>query len=156
MGSRPSWRRPPDWLQPGAGLAALELVASEDPDLLPFVVEALAASPARSVVLELAKLFDVRQPGELAARATRAASQLDRLEKNASRRWTDPREFLGPQALPAALLSRFAAARAARWQRRARPRLPELVRLDRRLRVAAGKERAAALVRDFLTDPPGK
>ncbi len=42
MGTQPSWR-----LRPCAGLAALELVASEDPSLLPFPVEGLADSLAR-------------------------------------------------------------------------------------------------------------
>ncbi len=154
MGTRNRWRRPPDWLQPGRGLAVLELVASELPDLLPFVVGTMEASPARSEVLALVKLFDVKRPRDVAARAGRAAFQLDRLERNARRKWTHPREFLGADGLPASILSRFAQARAARWERRGWPRSSELVRLDRRLREAAGKERATAMVREFLSDPP--
>ncbi len=150
----PRWRGRREWLQPGAALAALELVASEDPALLPFVVEGLAASPAREMVLELVELFGVRRPAELVERAAKAAAQLDRLELLARRRWSTPRELIGPGAFPASILSRFAEVRADRWRRIGRERRPELVRVDRRLRSAAGKERAAELVREFLTDPP--
>ncbi len=153
MGS-PRWRERREWVQPGAGLAALELVASEYPELLPFVVEGLAASPARREVLELVEVFGVRRPAELVEHGAAAAAQLDRLELLARRRWSTPRELIGANALSASVLSRFADARAERWRRRGRQRRPELVRIDRRLRAAAGKERAAAMVREFLSDSP--
>ncbi len=154
MGTRPAWRRPPDWLQPGAGLAALEVVASEHPQTLAFLVESLAASPARLEVLELLEVFGVQRPAGLAAKAARAAAQLDRLELLAGRRWEEPRQCIGEGALPASILSRFADARALRWAASGRQRPPALVRVNRRLRAAARKERAAALVQKFLSDPP--
>ncbi len=154
MGSRPLWRRPR--VEPGGVLSLLELVASEYPGLLRFTIESLEASPARLALLELVKVFEVERPAELIERTERAAVQLDRLELNAKRKWIDPAEYFGGDALPAEALSQFAEARATRWQLHGRRRPPELVRVNRLLRDAASREGAADLVRVFLADPPRK
>ncbi len=155
MGSRPQWRRPR--VEPGGTLALLELVASESPHLVRFTVETLADSPARVVLLELVKLFGIKQPAELIGRLPQASAQLDRLEIHA-KGWRVPRDLFGEDALPAAVLSSFAEARANRGRRQGRRRPPELMRVDRLLRMAAERERSADLVGKYLEAPqsPGK
>ncbi len=150
MGSRPLWRRQVG--SPEEVLALLELVASEQPTLLGFVVEALASSPARPAVLEMASFFKVEGPVALAGAVATVAGQLDQIERQPQRRWTTPRDLFGDSAASAIVLERFSQARAVRW-RGIRPgirRSPRLVRADRRIKDAAGHERAAALVAEFL------
>ncbi len=149
MGARPQWRRPK--AEPGAVLALLEVVASESPDILPFAVESLAASPARLALLGVVEVLDVAHLAELVERTARAVGQLDRLEVHP--RWTNPDDVFGADALPAAVLSRLADVRAGRLRGRLKP---ATLRVQRRLRAAASRERAAALVHDFLSEPPRK
>ncbi len=134
--------------QTGAALALLEAVASESPDLLRFVVESLAASPARPALLETVKLFGVEHEGHLIRHAEVAAKQLDRLE--AQTKWKEPTDVLGDVSLSTRVLERFAAARAHRWSlREAVP--PALLRVHRLLTIAVRKENAAAMVLDCLS-----
>ncbi len=126
---------------PAVMLSVLELVASEYPGVLPFVVENLASSPARSVLMELASLFKVGSPAELAAVAVTAAQQLDRLER---KRWTEPRDVFGEVALSSRALEAFAKRRVERFENLLGTVPPGLVRLDRKLKDAAGRARAAA------------
>ncbi len=134
---------------PGDLLSVLEVVASEHPRVVPAVVRSLARSPARSALLELLSLFQVKAPEEIAGAAVSVARQLDRLERHP--RWTEPREVLGDTAVSAIVLDAFARHRADRW-RSTRGEIPPplLVRTNRRLRNAAGLERARALVHGFL------
>ena len=153
MGARHRWRRPK--VEPGATMALVELVASEYPELLRFVVDSLAGSEARLALLEVVKAFDAENPIELVQLASTAAAQLDRLEMHAIRkRWKDPAYF--GDSLPAEILERFARARINRTHQQGLERPPELLRGDRLLRVAAEKERAADLVNGLLRDPARK
>ncbi len=134
---------------PGDVLSVLEVLASEHPEVVPPVVTTLASRPARSALLELCPLFQVKAPEELAIAAVTMARQLDRLELHP--RWTEPREVLGDTGASAAALDAFAKQRADRWRiNRGRIRPPQLVRMDRLLRNAASLERARALVDGFL------
>ncbi len=90
-------------MTPGDVLAVLETLASEHPDTVPPVVAALASSPARSALLELAPLFRARGPAEIAAAAVATARQLDRLE--ARPRWKAPGDVLGDAAASAATVA---------------------------------------------------
>ncbi len=136
-----------------AAVEVLELVATESPWLLSFVVESLAASPARPALLELAEAMGVELSATMAKRVKAAVGQVSRLEIHV-KRWREPSDVLGSQALPAAVLLRFAKARGERRRRHGRRLKPQLVRVDRLLRSAARQERAAAMVRDLLEDPP--
>ncbi len=56
----------PPQATPGDVLSVLEVVASEHPRVVPAVVRSLARSPARSALLELLSLFQVKAPEEIA------------------------------------------------------------------------------------------
>ncbi len=152
MGSQPKSRWPEGPAEEVFSL--LELVASKQPTLLGFVVDALASSPARKAVLRLASLFDVKGSAKLAVTLATAAKQLDRLERN--RLWTAPRDLFDDAALNPEALKAFAKRRAARW-RNTRPGTrvsPERqARVDHLLEDAAAFERARALVVECLQDP---
>ena len=155
MESRLTWGRPAVSLE--EVLSLLELVASKQPALLGVMVDTLATSPARPPILELTSFFKLKEPGELAAAVAIAARQLDLLEHNPLRRWKVPRDLFGDLAAPAIVLERFSQTRAGRW-RSTRPgasRPAGLLRIDRRLKEAAGLERARALVDECLTGRAG-
>ncbi len=133
-------------------LPVLEVLASERPEVVGAVVETLASSPARPALLELARLFQVEAPEELAGAVVTVVRQLDRLEHQ-PRRWTEPREVLGSTAASATALDAVARWRADRWRStRGGTRPARLRRVDRRLKDAAGLERARALVDGLLGD----
>ncbi len=131
-------------------LSVLEVLASEHPELVPMVVAMLARSEARSALVELVPVFRVKGPEEIAGAAVTVARQLDRLERQA--RWTEPRDVLSDTAASASVLDAFAKRRADRWRSiRGGIRPPQLRRMDRLLRKAAGLERARELVDDLLS-----
>ncbi len=133
----------------GDVLAVLEVLASERPEMVGAVIETLASGPARPALLELARLFQVEAPEELAGAVVTVARQLDRLERQP--RWSEPREVLGSTAASATALDAVARWRADRWRStRGGTRPARLLRVDRRLENAAGLERARALVDGLL------
>lgn len=134
---------------PGDVLSILEVLTTENPEVVPIAVANLASSPARPALLELAPLFQVEAPEEIAVAALTVARQLDRLERHPS--WTKPHEVLGDASSSAIALDAFARRRAERWlNHRGRVRPPKLVRVDRLLREAAELERARSLVEGLL------
>ncbi len=136
---------------PGEILAMLETLASEHPAMVRPAVATLANSPARLALLELVPLFQVEAPAEIVGAAVTVARQLDRLEIRPN--WTDPRDILGDASASPTVLDAFARTRADRWRsRHGTIRPPRLARVDRRLKKAAGLERARALVDGFLSD----
>ena len=94
----------------GAIVAALELTASERPELLDFLLETFLNSPMRFAVLELANAFDVPQ-GKLALTFYKACVDLDKLEK-LRRVWRDPAQVL--EAPNVAALYQTCSARVGR------------------------------------------
>ncbi len=134
---------------PGGVLSVLEVLASEHPEVVSALVATLGHSPARSALLELVPLFQVKSPAEIAGAVVTVARQLDRLEHRPH--WAEPRDVLGESAASATALDAFARRRADRWRKnRGGIRPPKLARVDRRLRKAAGLERARALVDELL------
>ncbi len=131
-------------------ISLLEVVASELPEALPFLVAVLAESPARPVLLELVTFFEVTWPAEVADAAGKIATQLDRLERD-RRKWTEPDEVLGASSAGVTALAAFSSRRAGRrrgGRRGVRP--AQVLRVERRLRSAAGLEHARGLVDDLL------
>lgn len=126
-------------LEPLAAL--LELVASEQPDLLPWAVSVVEQSAGRAIFLELAEEWGV-QPRDVRRVAARAARQLDELEPRGG---TDPGSLRGP-ALVAAF--HFASQRRRRISGlRRQQRLKTLGRqLAEALEVARQRRRIHSLI----------
>ncbi len=79
--------------------AVLELTASERDDYLPWLVSMLERSPARVAVSQVA---DDWQTNELVEVATRAARDLDRLERRRAA-WRHPDRFVDDPHIPSLL-----------------------------------------------------
>ncbi len=133
-----------------AGL--FELVASERPDLLGPLVDALEYSRAAGGVADLVKTWGIGpedRAGELTLIAAKTSAHLDRLER-LRRVWRHPRQVIENPNVPA--LFAFALQRAARSPGLRKSRRLQII--GRRLERAAESERRRRLVESFLAEPP--
>ncbi len=130
-----------------AVITALELVASEYGELVVWMIDILANSPARHSVLSLVGKWDVSEPEGLAPIAIRGASNLDRLERK--RHWRDVEDVVSYPHLAA--LCDLSSCRAKRVDGIARRR-----RLDaahRRIRRILARKQARERLEAFLREP---
>ncbi len=142
-GSSAAWRAPAK-----STLAVLEIVASEQPQLIEFQVQALLDSPLSFALRELAATFGVA-PRDVGEPVVRACAHLDRLERY-RRTWRDPAEVVDSPNL-AALVS----VCRARIRRASQPkRRQKLERILRRVEPAQGLARTRAWIDNFLGPLP--
>ncbi len=131
-----------------AGL--LELVASERPELLGRLVEALEYSPERPGLVQIADLWGLRPEdltADLGALAARASKHLDRLERRRSG-WRDPRQLLADPNVPA-----LASLANARRRRMAGTRARRLDIVRRKVERVAKHEQLRRRLDAFLREP---
>ena len=138
-----------------AVVGLLELLASERPDLLGPVFEALKYSPASPGLAQVAELWSIRpedRAADLEAVAVRASSHLDRLERRRPGTWRHPGQVVdGPNI--AALVS-LASARHGRVEGMARGKRLNVIR--RKLKRAAAVERQRRQLDAFLREKPSQ
>ena len=133
---KPRRRNPPDAKVPEKPssdplVAVLEMVATQRPDLLPWLVAVFERSPANFTLFQIADEWNLPLQ-ELRSAAAKAADDLDRLEARAVV-WIQPR-FLRKPHLGA--LFRFAVERCQRVGSRRRQRLENIGRrLERQLEL---------------------
>ena len=127
-----------------ATAAVLELIATEQPGLLEFQLEALLNSAVRFAVSDLATAFDV-PVNRLATVFYQASCDLDRLEQRRGA-WRDPVKVLdSPNLAALAYLCR------ARYQRtRATPHRRKLAAMLRKLEAAQETARSKAWIEAFI------
>ncbi len=149
-----NWQAPID-----ASAAALELAASEQPELLEFLAHVLRNSTMSFAAEELAAVFGVA-PEKLGPAVVRACLDLDRLEKHRGP-WRDPAAVLRkgaggtPVAAPnLAALHCVCRARLQRVTQLARRR--RLERILRRVDAACQLARTRAWLEDFIGPPAEK
>ncbi len=133
-----------------AGL--LELVATERPELLAPLVEALEYSPARPGLVQVAKVWGVRPEdlaADLGAVAAKASKHLDRLEHRRPGTWRHPAQVVDSPNVEA--LATVADARHGRAEGIARAKRLNILR--RKLGRAAEVERARRELGAFLQAP---
>ncbi len=133
-----------------AGL--LELVASERPDLLGPLAEALEHSPARPGLAEVAEVWGVRpedRAADLGAVAMRAARHLDRLERRRPGMWRKPGQVVDAPNVQA--LATLADARHGRAEGIARTKRLNILR--RKLERIADLEHQRRELDAFLREP---
>ncbi len=130
-----------------AGL--LELLASERPDLLAPVVQALTSSPAVAGVTDLVRRWNVgyTTADELAALAAKTAEDLDLLERS-RHGWRHPRDVVEDPNLAA--LHSFVHGRRERLAIKSHRRL-EII--GRKLERAAESDRRREAFERFLAEP---
>lgn len=121
----------------------LELVATQQPDLLFLVIDMASHSPFRFAILELASTFGTT-PERLASVLHTTCLNLDRLE--ARRKWKHPYDVL-PQANLRGLLY---LCRARRIRVSAVTRSRRLAMIARKLEQAYRSERTQRWIEDFL------
>ncbi len=132
-----------------AGL--LELVASERPDLLGPLIEALEHGPAAHGLTEVAEVWGIRpedRADDLGPVAVRASKHLDRLERRRTG-WRHPGELVGSPNVAA--LASLADARRRRVDGIARARRLDIVR--RKVERVAEIERQRRQLAAFLKAP---
>ena len=122
-------------------IAALEVAASEQPDVLPWVLDVVAQSAARPILLDLAEEWDI-QPQELFHVALQAARHLDEVE---ARRGAVPSSLTGSDLAP---LFGFAVVRSRRIQEPRRQRRLEILAL--RLADVLGTARKRRHIQGFI------
>ncbi len=133
-----------------ATLAILEIVASEQPELLEFQAQALLNSTMSFALRDLAATFDVA-PEDVGDAACRACTHLDRLERH-RRTWRDPAELLDSPNLSA-----LVSVSRARIRRTSPPaRRQKLERIQRRVEAAYKLARTRAWVDAFIGPLPAK
>ncbi len=135
----------------GAPIAAsagvLELVGSEQPELLDFTAHVLANSTMSFALENLAAELEVA-PDRLGWTVERACRDLDRLERHRGR-WRDPARVLGKPNLAALrFVCHFRLQRVPVVKRRLR-----LQRIQRKLERAWQLARTRAWIDDFLSEP---
>ncbi len=139
------WRAPYE-----STLAVIEIVASEQPDLIEFHVQALRNSPVSFAMRELATDFDVA-PEDVGEAVGRACIHLDRLERH-RRAWRDPTEVVESPNLAA-----LVAVCRARIRRASPPkRRQKLERILRRVEPAYQLAQTRAWLDDFIGPLPRK
>ena len=131
----------------GAIVAALELAASERPELLDFLLETFLNSPMRFAVLELATALGVPER-KLALTFYKACLDLDKLEK-LRLVWRDPAQVL--EAPNVAALHQICRARMGRVDGIARRR--RLEGLGLKLERAWEQARDRAWIEAFIGAP---
>ncbi len=132
-----------------AGL--LEVVASERPDLLGPLIEALEHSPAGRGLAQVAEVWDVRPEDhseDLSKLAVCASKHLDRLEKYRTG-WRHPNQMVDEPNVQA--LVSFALERRRRVPGIARARRLDVLR--RKLKRTAETERQRQELDAFLREP---
>jgi hypothetical protein len=134
----------------GAVLATIELVASEQRALLPWLLDILSNSPVRYAILNLQTDWQTGDIAGLAEVAKKAAHDLDRLERYRSH-WGHPSRVVGEPHL-AALFS-FSRQRYERAQGITRLRRLEVI--GRRLERLYGQQRQRQKLEAFLRKPVG-
>ncbi len=133
-----------------ASAGVLELVGSEQPELLEFTVHVLAAGTMSFAVKKLAAELEVA-PDRLAWTVERACRELDRLEKHRGR-WHEPARVLGKPNLAALrLVCHTRLHRMSLLKRRQR-----LLGIQRKLERAWQLARTRAWIDDFLSELPHK
>jgi hypothetical protein len=126
-------------------IAVLEVVGSEQPDLLEFQAHVLWNGTMSFAFVKLAGTFGL-PPQELGGAIGRACRDLDHLEKRRGI-WRDPKQVLGPRSNLAAL-SHLCQARLRRV--RHPPRRRRLERMYQRLEAAYAQARTRAWIDDFI------
>jgi len=132
-----------------ASIAVLELIASEQPELLEFQAHVLWNGTMSFAVEELAAAFSV-PPQELAGAIGRACHDLDRLEKRRGA-WRDPGQVLGTRPNLAALRHLCQARLRRAWHL---PRRRRLERIYQKLEAAYAHARTRAWIDDFIGSLP--
>ncbi len=133
-----------------ACLGALEVIASEQPELLEFQAQTLLNSTMGFAVRELGAALEVA-PENVGQAVSRACTDLDRLAKH-RRTWRDPAEILDSPNLTALLY-----VCRARLDRTSPPTLRRrLEKVLRRLESAYGLARSRAWIEDFIGPLPQK
>ncbi len=133
-----------------AGL--LELVASERPDLLGPLIEALEHGPAGHGLAEVAEVWGIRpedRADDLGPVAVRASRHLDRLERRRPGTWRHPNQVVDAPNVEA--LATVADARHGRADGIARGRRLDILR--RKLQRVAAVERQRRELDAFLRAP---
>ncbi len=138
-----SWAAPIE-----ATMGALEVTASEQPELLEFVAHVLRNSTMSFAVQELAGSFGVA-PGQVGDAVLRGCTDLDRLEKHRGR-WRDPAQVLASPNL--AVLCYACHARLNRV--RPLPRRRKLERIQRQIERAVAHARSRAWLESFIGPLP--
>ncbi len=132
-------------------LGLLELVASEHPDLLGPLLEALEHSPASRGLAEVAEVWGMRpedRDDDLGAVAVRASKHLDRLERRRTG-WRHPGQVVDAPNVYALL--DFANARRGRVDGIARARRLDI--LMRKIKRVVEIERQRRQLDAFLREP---
>ena len=132
-----------------AVVAVIELVASEQGVLTPWLLDMLSNSPVRYAILNLATDWQTGDIAGLAAVAQKAAQDLDRLERR--RHWSHPRQVVTEPHLPA--LYSFARLRNERIRKGGRKKRLEII--GRTLGRLYGRERQKRKIEAFLSEPDG-
>ena len=129
------------------GVASLlEMVASERPDLLGWVVDLLQHSPVRFAVLRLLREWEVGNTRRAAPFLRKAVTDLDRLER---RRWTKPQQIIPKPHLGSLVL--MATARAQRIDGSVRRR--RMAGIADKLERYDENERTRRYVEAFFQEP---
>ncbi len=131
-----------------AVITALELVASEYGELVPWILDILANSPARHSVLGLVRRWDASEPEDLAPIAVQGASDLDRIERK--RHWKQVEDVVSNPHLAA--LCDLSICRAKRIDGIARRRRLEAA--HRRMKRILDQKQARKQLDAFLRESP--
>ncbi len=134
-----------------ASAAVLELIASENLELVEFQARALLDSTMSFAIRELAANIGVA-PEHLGHTIWTACTHLDRLERH-RRKWRAPAEVLSSSFNLAALLY-VCRARLKRVSRATRRQ--KLKKILRRLDQAEQESRTRAWIDDFIGSPPAR
>ncbi len=139
------------WLAPTeSALGVLEIVASEQPALLPLLTHALLESPVAFAFRELAATFNVA-PEDVGEAVGRACTHLDRLERH-RRTWRDPAEVVeSPNLAALVFVCRARINRVSQLKRR-----QKLERMLRRIEPVHRQARTRAWIDDFIGPLPAE
>ncbi len=139
------------WLAPAEStLTVLEIVASEQPDLIEFLAQSLVGSPVSFAIRELAATFGVA-PEDVGETVGRACTHLDCLERH-RRAWRQPAEVVeSPNLAALVTVCRARIRRASPPKRRLK-----LERILRRIEPAHRLARTRAWIDDFLGPLPAE
>ena len=129
------------------GVASLlEMVASERPDILGWVLDLLQHSPVRFAILRLLREWEVGETRRAAPFLRKAVTDLDRLER---RHWTKPQQIIPKPHLGSLVL--MATARAQRIHGSVRRR--RMAGIAGKLKRCYENERTRRYVDALLQEP---
>ncbi len=132
-----------------AVISLLELVASEHEELVPWMLDFLAHSPARESLLDVVKRWEVSESGDLETVAIQGARDLNRFERK--RHWKKTDDVVSDPHLVS--LADLAGCRAARIEGVARRR--RLEASLRKIKSTLDLQQVRKQLEEFLSPQEG-